>query len=452
MKRTALLLLLCSLLPSTTGKGGYAHESELVVPVAPLVQDPTASSHSPVSGPSEFRAAETLTDVLRAHGLPTDGQPLPNLEKAITSYGLFDDQNLFIIAYYLDNGSNLLSEPLVVDLYDRSLHRWKTASIGAQNAKTRSVTCLGSVMSVTVSEQNICLDTRLNPSAGCTLVLSRNLDLQAVLYGWYLAFFQNGAIVYHNSQVHFAPTHYAEISVYEPAGNRETKIYPMKPYQPIRASHIVKVRAAYSDEDWCRNRNHHCDPELFDNDLVGKVEVNDVTSALAFVVAFDNKDYWSETERARLEGFRELRKRLAQEPLYRGLSDLLFMDLYADIARIKRLDAQKKKVLELFEDDRELHELLTAASAAERGNGQSWRAFFDGVDSRWEQPAIWNRLAKKIAVPPEYTEVVYIYRHVFEPDKVEWKELLMSDFKEHFGDIPLKECLTTNLLNEIFKP
>src|ERR1700746_3682239 len=70
------------------------------------------------------------------------------------------------------------------------------------------------------------LGTHLNPSAGCTIVLSRDLAVQGVLPGWVLALFADGAIVYQRSQVHFAPTHYAELFLHDDPHHRDVQIYP----------------------------------------------------------------------------------------------------------------------------------------------------------------------------------------------------------------------------------
>ncbi len=67
-------------------------------------------------------------------------------------------------------------------------------------------------------------------------------------------------------------------------------IYPMKPYQKIRLEHIKKVKEAYNKlgKDWLREKNHHLDPELFDNYVKDDVAINNSTHSLAFVICYDN--------------------------------------------------------------------------------------------------------------------------------------------------------------------
>jgi hypothetical protein len=54
------------------------------------------------------------------------------------------------------------------------------------------------------------------------------------LCGWELAILPDERIVYHHSQIHFAPTHWLEVSVFDPTTLKEKQIYPPKPYQPVR--------------------------------------------------------------------------------------------------------------------------------------------------------------------------------------------------------------------------
>ena len=200
---------------------------------------------------------------------------------------------------------------------------------------------------------------------------------------------------------------------------------------------------------WCRTHNHHCDPELFDNFLRGSVAISDATSTLAFQVAFDNTVYWSDVERWRLESFRSLRTYLQETGWGAALSDELFMRLYEDLRQSVRFPG-RPQMLRAFEGDRELFDLVSRASAQERHPGDRWRTFFDALDPRWERPEIWQRLEKAIAVPPEFTEVVYSYRNVTNRLPIEYREMLLSDLRARFGSLPLRRYLEPDLLRRIF--
>ncbi len=394
-------------------------------------------------------SAGTLADAIRARGLTPSPQGLPNLDRPITSYSVFQNREEFLIAYYLDDGSGALNEPLFLDRYNAATRVWTSTKITYADPKLTDTWCLGSAVSIKASPHGYYLGTHLTPSAGCTILLSRDLTVQAVRTGWVLAVFGDGTIVYQRSQTHFAPTHYAVIAVHDPMRARDVQIYPMKPYQPIRVEHIRRVRRVYSDETWCRVHNHHCDPELFDNFLTGDVAIDDATSALAFQVWFDNTVYWSDVERWRLDSFRSVRTSLRETGVGAPLADELFMRLYEDLHHALRYPG-RAQMLRTLEGDQELYDLVSRASAQARRPGDRWRAFFDALDPRWERPEIWQRLERAIAVPPEFTEVVYVYRNVTNGRPVEYREMLLSDLRAQFGSLPLPRYLEPELLRRIF--
>jgi hypothetical protein len=405
---------------------------------------------SAVIVPWRASSAETLGDALRSRGLVASAQGLGNLDRPITSYSVFNSEKEFLITYYLDDGSGALHEPLFVSRYDKVAQTWRSVTITDRAAQAVDVRCLGSAVSIRAETHGFYLGTHLNPSAGCTIVLSRDLSIQTVLPGWVLGVFADGAILYERSQTHFAPTHYAELSLYYPAHRQTVDIYPMKPFQRIRAEHISRVRRVYSNAAWCRAHNHHCDPERFDNFVVGEAAVSDAANALAFQVAFDNTVYWSDVERWRLDSFRGLRTHLPEAGLARsGLSDELFMYLYEDLRHAEGYPG-RTQMLRTLEGDRELLDLVAVASTRERRPDQGWRAFFDALDSRWERTELWARLAKLIAVPPEFTQVVYVYRNVTGGGRIEYREVLLEDLQTRFGRHPLPWYLAPDTLGRIF--
>lgn len=144
----------------------------------------------------------------------------------------------------------------------------------------------------TRSGRYVHLSFHMNPSAERLLVLSRDMKLRRELYGWELASLPDERVVYHHSQVHFAPTHSLEISVFDPTTLKEKQIYPPKPYQPVRRNFIERVARAYEErgEGWFRQHNHHMDPELFDSALVGAVSVDASGRLLSFTVRFGDSD------------------------------------------------------------------------------------------------------------------------------------------------------------------
>jgi len=112
----------------------------------------------------------------------------------------------------------------------------------------------------------------------------------------------------------------------------------------------------------------------------------------------------------------------------------------------------ERRCCQTLQADPELRGLVAVAAAAERRPDQNWRAFFDALDARWERPEIWGRLARAIAVPAEFTEVVYVYRNVANGLPIEYREILLSDLYARFGRAPLQRYLERDVLARIFGP
>jgi hypothetical protein len=238
---------------------------------------------------AERASSETLRQVLAAKNLPTAAAKLENLDKNITSGAELDDENQFLIAYYIDDGTSALSPPLYLERFDRKQGSWKSATLG--KAETRwqdiDVPCLGSVMNISTIGGRYFLDTHINPSAGCVLILSREMKLEASLYGWLVGRFGTETVIYHRSQIHFAPVHPAEIALYDLRTRRDVTLFPPKPESPVRQARTRQLQNFYMDNrEWCNKHNDPCDPAYFDSALQGEVAANENEQALAFVVSY----------------------------------------------------------------------------------------------------------------------------------------------------------------------
>jgi hypothetical protein len=231
----------------------------------------------------------TLRQALAESGLTADENVVKNLDQPITSGAVLDDAEQFVISYFVDDGTSHLNPPLFLNRYDRKRKEWKSATLGDARAKWQDmdVDCLGSILSITAAGQALYLDTHINPSAGCLLVVSKDLKLQASLYGWLLSRLGDDQLLYQRSEIHFAPVHPAEIAVYDFRTQRDWTIFPAKPDQPVRKARTEQLRRFYeAHPDWCNQNNDPCDPEYFDSFLDGEVVTNSSDRSLAFVVSY----------------------------------------------------------------------------------------------------------------------------------------------------------------------
>ena len=233
---------------------------------------------------------KTLREVLAAEKLPLDAETLHNLDAKISSGAELNDTQQFVIAYYLLDSTGQLNPPIYVGLYDRGARRWRSGEIRAGAAKEGGAddNCFGSVLAIAAFSDFYALETHINPSAGCEIILSRDLKVKASLYGWIVGHFGDGGIVYHRSQVHFATVHPAEIAIYDPATEKEFNIFPHPPFQEIRLQLTEKLREFYkSRQDYCQKADDPCDPQEFDSSLEGKVITDDREHAMAFVISYE---------------------------------------------------------------------------------------------------------------------------------------------------------------------
>jgi hypothetical protein len=212
------------------------------------------------------------------------------------------------------------------------------------------VNCLGSVLSISALGDRLLLDTHLSPSAGCALILSQNLKVEAGVYGWYLGQIGGDEIIYHRSEIHFASEHPAEIALFNLRTKRDLTLFPRKPYQAIRLALIAQLKEFFqTHEDWCNKFNDPCDPDWFDSSLEGEVATGAEKDALAFVISYEQQAF-----------------------------------------------------------------------------------------------------PREIQKPSGPKNVLYVYRHVNDEAKMEYREMLLTEAKERFGDMPLQELLKPEVLQKIF--
>lgn len=393
--------------------------------------------------------AETLAGVLKARAIDSSGLDRARLARRITSFASLEDAEVFVIGYYPDDGNGRLGDSLHIDLLQKRSGHWLSKEI--QRDETQGAIFGGSVLEIRRSGGFLYIRTHVNPSAAYTLVLTGDLQYHSSVYGWPLATFPDGLLIFQNSEVHFAPTHYTEISVFDPRSKRSWLIYPRRPFEVVRREHIEKVRAAYTKrgEQWFREHNHHGNPELFDSYRRGDVTANPATRAVAFSIGFDNTDTWEYSEKVKFQQFGGLYDSLRAYQLTDSLPEGLFVVLAQGLQNMQRTIGHES-FLRLFEGDTELHGMLRRAVAELGKVGALGRKDFAALDPRWEKREVWEELIRTLETPPPSTDVTVILRNIAREDAVECREILASDFEKRFGDIPLDDALAAARLKDIF--
>jgi hypothetical protein len=398
-------------------------------------------------------AADTLGSVLARNRIPATGRTLGELNRKVTSYAILDDPEVFVIGYYPEERSGQLGETLYVDLYRKRAGIWLTRGFerdttgGAEGHPAFG----GSVARIFRSAGFLLLETHVNPSAAYTLVLDEDLAYRDSISGWPLAVFRNGLVVYQHSEVHFAPTHYVEVSVYSLGAKKQWLIYPRKPYQPVRQAHVEKVRAAYAKRgaEWFAAHNHHGNPELFDNFLQGEVATNEATHALAFRIGFDNTDTWDYAEKLKFQDFGGLARRLADFDVSKALPEGIFTVLGEGLLAVQSLHLQDT-FLELFKADPDTQRMFREALGSLGTPQSNWQKHLVGLDARWGRLETWRKIQATLSTPPETTDVICVFRSLEEVPNLEYREMLLDDFQKRFGDRPLSEYLEPEELSKVF--
>jgi len=148
----------------------------------------------------------------------------------------------------------------------------------------------------------------------------------------------------------------------------------------------------------------------------------------------------------------ELRERMKSNEIKLPLADDLFMSLYADLMREKRLN-QEDFIINLFKEDKELQIMITAVLKTDKPRqGENWREYLISLNANWDNLKYWRRLAQIIQLhEASNTKVLYIYRNVTNGKELEYEEMLFSDASKQYGDIPLSNYLESDILNRIFE-
>jgi hypothetical protein len=234
----------------------------------------------------------TLREVLLKNNIALTPDGPSGLDRPITSYAVENRKDLFAVAFYwLLDGPPVFPDHFQVSLLDKRSGSWTHAVLPREQEITSAAGPswnLGSLMKITPTRHYLYLDTHNTPSAGIVLVLTKRLRPVAALAGWIVKLLPHEMVLYHRDMPHFAPTHSAELWLYDPRSGRDVKLYPTKPYQPIRRQYIEQVRKIYAalGEEWFMIHNHHMDPERFDSSLEEPITVSRNGTVVSFGMLF----------------------------------------------------------------------------------------------------------------------------------------------------------------------
>lgn len=224
--------------------------------------------------------------------MPTTGIAAAELRKEIASYAV-NEGNPFLIAYYKSTGTSIQSVPLHVIRYDRSSNSLARATTRTADAAFTDLSplargdCLGSALRISERYGRIYLDTHIGPSAGCVLVFSRQLSLEAALSGALVAVLDSDCAVLEENEIHFASVSPLHLKVIDFKRHSTSRIYP-PPSDHFRDQYSERLRTHMPSHRWCAQTNSQCDPLNFDCELDWPVAVDATSKSFAFIAQFDS--------------------------------------------------------------------------------------------------------------------------------------------------------------------
>lgn len=231
--------------------------------------------------------AETLGRTLREADVPTNHFDAVELNEGITSFAV-NKGDPFLLAYYVDDGSGLLKPPLHVVRYDRQSQVIKRADIRDINALFQGkipMDCLGSVLSIREYHGVVYIDTHYDPSAGCLVLLTSELDYKTALSGLLIGVIRPDYAIVEGSEIHFMSVHPLHIQVFDLKNKHLVQVYPFDD-DSLRSRYSKLIERHISDQ-WCQQFDAQCDPRNFDVTVEGEVALNEAAKVFGFEAQLD---------------------------------------------------------------------------------------------------------------------------------------------------------------------
>jgi hypothetical protein len=238
--------------------------------------------------------AETLREVLQQNNIPVTGIAPAALEAQVSSGVAGRSGDSSFLAYPSVAPDETLGPPLHVAAYNRSTQKLVYRAIGAQETSDE---CFGSALAISGQGSYLLVETHINPSASCTLVLDAELRVRNALYGWAVAALGVHEIVAEEDEVHFAPVHPLRLEIVDLETGREQEIYPPDG-DPLRQQFSRDLGRYLPPKSWCNEHDHPCDPGSFDEDLRETVAADAAGTKIAFVATYDASGFGDDAERA----------------------------------------------------------------------------------------------------------------------------------------------------------
>ena len=238
--------------------------------------------------------AETLRQVLQQNGVPTSAFKPAELDAQVSSGAADSSGDRVILAYPALGEQERIGAPLEVLMYQRATRKLMRRTVTPAETSDE---CFGSVLRIFGLAGYILVETHINPSASCTIVLDSELRVKHTLFGWSVAQLGQDAILLEEDEIHFASVHPLRLAVFDPAAGLAQEVYPPDG-DPLRERFSSDLNQHLPTAAWCREHNHPCDPSSFDEDLGEAAYADSEGRKFAFVASYDAGGFGDAAERA----------------------------------------------------------------------------------------------------------------------------------------------------------
>ena len=240
--------------------------------------------------------SETFREVLQQKKIPLNAFSEPELAATVASGLTADMGNTVALVYPTRSEADTPGPPLHVVVYDRSAEKLTRRLIfSSQRASDPqaeiSDVCFGPVLGLSEQDGNLLFTTRIDPSAGCTVVLNPELWVSQTVMGWPMAKLGASRALVEEDMVHAAAIHSGRLEILDLLTGKLQEVYPPEP-DPLRLKFSRELRQHATADSPCVS----CNPKLFNDDVSGPVSSNVTGSAFAFVATFDAKGFGEKAE------------------------------------------------------------------------------------------------------------------------------------------------------------
>lgn len=207
--------------------------------------------------------AEKLQQLLEDQGVPAASFSPEELSSEVSGVAKSDEHRTAIAYGEVDRVTgNALVGPRTVISFDKGTGAVQHKALPAEGTES----CGGAPTAIDFADDFILLQTHINPSAACTLVVDANLALQKTLYGFNPVRVAPNQIVLTEDMIHFAPVHPERLQLVDLVKWTNSELYPPRG-DLLRKNLAAKNAAGMPTQEACTANNESCDPQDFDESI-----------------------------------------------------------------------------------------------------------------------------------------------------------------------------------------